>query len=526
MVACRLSIALAALSVATLAAAQRPLPWRGPDMPKMTGLIQNQDCTDFFGQHDVAGGDGGAMLDAYIDTLAEAGVTVMMVNTNARKTNYKSDVWESFWDGYDPEGADDQPIFASIPADRRDGYRKLIHSMWALDDQGVDYPARAAEHCRARGISPWITLRMNDVHDNDNLAHPFHGELWRDAKYHRGGPPTYESRGLDYAHPEVRETYRTLVSETLSRYDIDGLELDFMREPYLFKPGAEEEGAKILREWLRGVRRLVHDASVRRGHPIYLGVRVPSRIDVAQSWGLDAVGWAKDGLVDLVVPTPRWSTLEYDMPLAEWREALDGTGVTLAGGLEVLHRPLPNGPPVHVSTAQAAGAAASVLAGGADVVYLFNYFARDGSHPAWSREDYIRTLDAMSSLVALNALPRRHAITWRDITGRDEAYAPPFPAEGETLEFALPTSPPPPEGASASVEITLAQPPSAEAPAELSVNDQPCEFDGQTAKGDAETVLRYTVSVSALGADPHDRITIRATGGSIRVVGVEIAITP
>ena len=36
----------------------------------------------------------------------------------------------------------------------------------------------------------------------------------------------------------------------------------------------------------------------------------------------------------------------------------------------------------------------------------------------------------------------------------------------------------------------------------------------------------YTVSVSALGADPHDRITIRATGGSIRVVGVEIAITP
>ena len=194
-----------------------------------------------------------------------------------------------------------------------------------------------------------------------------------------------------------------------------------MREPYLFKPGAEKEGAAILHEWLRVIRRLVYDESVRRGHPIYLGVRVPSRVEVAQSWGLEAVRWAHEGLVDLVVATPRWATLEYDMPLDQWKEALAETGVTLAGGLEILHRPLPGGP---------ADAATAVLAAGADVVYLFNYFSPVRFNPTWTPEGYKRIFTAMHSLDAVAALPRRHAITWRDITAVGEQYTAPPCAAG------------------------------------------------------------------------------------------------
>ena len=489
-------------------------------MPRMSGLIQNQDCTDFFyGGRTLDDVDGGALLDAYVDTLSEAGVTVMMVNTNARRTNYRSEVWEAFWDGYDPDGPDDQPFLRSIPAGSRAGYRSLIHNMWALDARGVDYPARAIERCRLRDISPWITLRMNDVHENNDLEHPFHGTLWRDATYHRGGPATYYSRGLDYGHPEVRELYRKLVVETLGRYDIDGLELDFMREPYLFKPGAEEGGGAILREWLRGIRRLTHDAGVRRGHPVRLAVRVPSRIEVAQSWGLDAVGWAKDGLVDLVIATPRWSTLEFDMPMGEWREALADTGASLAGGLEVLYRPLPNGPPTHVTHEQAAGAAASVLAGGADVVYLFNYFAGEHSHPSWTREDYRRTLSAMSSLEALNGLPRRHSVTWRDIIGRDEAYTPPLPAEGTEFAFRLQTGPRPPEGASAWLEVGLARD---QAPRGFTatVNGTRC-----TVEGPAGNLQRFSIPLEALPGGQRDDVTVTAEA-PVRVESLEIVVVP
>lgn len=511
-------VALIAPAAAQPATPDHPPAGRDEPMPKLTGLLFNQDCTDFFYCNAIREGvDGGALLDAYIDLLADAGVTVLMCNTNARRTNYRSDVWESFWDGYDPEGPDDQPFLSPMKPERRPAWRRMIHSMWALDRQGVDYPARFIARCRERGISPWISLRMNDVHENDNLEHPFHGALWRQEQYFRGGGGYY-GRGLDYAHPEVRDTYRSLIEETLQRYDLDGLELDFMREPYLFRPGAEQEGAHILREWLRDIRPLVEDAARERGRPIRLGVRVPSRVEVALGWGLDAVGWADESLVDLVVATPRWSTLEYDMPLDEWREALAASGVTLAGGLEILHRPLPGGTAMSVTLEHAAGAATAVLSAGADAVYLFNYFP---SHARWDPDAYRTTLRAMSSLEAVAALPRRHAVTWRDITGPQEAYRAPLPAEGERLSFRLATGPPPAEGALVTLTVQIAAGPATPA---AFVNDIPCEPLART-DGDERTTVQYRVPPEALPGSRRDTIKFSADE-AIRVLEVEVRIAP
>ena len=69
----------------------------------------------------------------------------------------------------------------------------------------------------------------------------------------------YFAACLDYARPEVRDYYMALIQETLDRYDIDGLELDFMREPYVFSADKEREGAPILTGWLREVRQRVGD---------------------------------------------------------------------------------------------------------------------------------------------------------------------------------------------------------------------------------------------------------------------------
>lgn len=268
---------------------------------KLAGLLQNEDCTDFFYYQTFPAGKAGEIVDGYVDVLAGAGVSVLLCNTNARRTNYRSKVWEAFWDGYDPSGPDDQPFLAAIAPAQRKAYRKLIGNMLEVHRQGVDYPARVIQRCRHHGISPWISLRMNDVHENANLEHPFHSALWRKPELFRQGHPGYFARALDYAHPQVRDHYKALITETLDRYDIAGLELDFMREPYLFSKGQEQEGRRILTEWLRGVRKLVNEAARRRGHEVKLGVRVPSSPDTALGLGLDAPAWAKEGLVDLVV---------------------------------------------------------------------------------------------------------------------------------------------------------------------------------------------------------------------------------
>ncbi|NLC55739.1 MAG: hypothetical protein GX774_02750 [Armatimonadetes bacterium] len=512
------------LALAMLAAAGEPGP--PPAEWPVHGLVQNEDCTNFFYFRRIgAGVDGGALVDRYVDTLADAGVKVLMCNTNARRTNYRSRVWEAFWDGLDPEGPDDQPFLKPMAPAEVARYRQMVESMRALHQQGVDYPARVAARCRQRGISPWISLRMNDVHNNDVLDHPFHGRFWvQNPSFFRQGATGYFANALDYAHPEVRDLYRRLIEESLT-YDVDGIELDFMREPHVFSPGQEAAGLPVLTEWLREIRRLVRDTAAKRGRPVRLGVRVPSRPETARAYGLDPVGWAQEGLVDLVVPTPRWATLEFDMPLAQWRRLLQPyRGVMLAGGLEILYQPHPGAPRTTVAPEHAFAAAAAVYAGGADAVYLFNYF-QDSS---WAPETYQKTLRTLGSRQGVAGAPRWHALTYRDITGPDEAYRPPLPATGASLRFDLPVCPPPPPDWQAQLLLEIEaidgaplQPPSAR------VNGQVCAASQTDPESGSPGRVTYPVPVAALAQRERAQILVTARGGRpIRVVRVEVRLQP
>ena len=487
------------------------------------GVVQNEDCTNFFYYHEIAPGiDGGAAVDTYVDRLAEAGVAVVLWNTNARRTNYRSGVWDTFWDGWDPAGGDDQPFLKPFPPGEVVPFRKMIARMRALHDQGVDYPARAAARCRQRGISPWISLRMNDVRYNDVLNHPFHGRFWVEhPEFFRKGASGYFANALDYAHPEVRDLYRRLIEETLARYDVDGLELDFMREPYVFSPGKEAPGAPVLTEWLRAIRKMAREAAARRGHPVRLGVRVPSRPETAKALGLDALQWAKEDLVDLVVPTPRWSTLEFDMPMAEWRRLLRPfPGVMLAGGLEILYRPHAGAAAGALHPEHAFAAAASVLHGGADAVYLFNYF-QDGT---WPRETYRQTLSTMASLERLADAPRWHAVTYRDIIAPGEEYRAPLPAVGAEVRFDLPVCPEPKPGWQAQVVLGIEG--GAGTPPAVRVNGHVCE-QGSVAQEKTGALVTCAVPAAALaGRERAAIVATAAAGQTLRVVRVELRVQP
>ena len=102
----------------------------------------------------------------------------MFINVNAQRTNYRSEVWESSWDGYDPNLGDDQPFFAGIDPKRRfeTGYFKSVLS---LHEQGCDYPKRMIDRTRRNNVKAWISLRMNDGHNGHLPDHPSHSTIWK-----------------------------------------------------------------------------------------------------------------------------------------------------------------------------------------------------------------------------------------------------------------------------------------------------------------------------------------------------------
>lgn len=492
------------------------------------GVIYNQDCTEFF-MANPPEAMSGELVDQFVDSLAAAGVAALFSNPSGQRINYASTVREPYWLGYDPDGPDDQPFFDGYPKERLPTIRKLLDAMVRLDRLGVDFHARSLARCHHRGMEGWISVRMNDVHDVDLPTSPQLDTFWKQNPDFRRVPYRFSrwfDRQLDYARPEVRQHYWVLLEEIVSRYDLDGLELDFMRFPYHFRIGQELAGGERLTAWLHEVRGLADAAAKRLGHAVRLGVRVPAEPETARQMGLDAVRWAREGLLDLVTIAPFWETSDFNMPVRLWRRLLDGTGVSLAGGLEILVRGHPSGTFSYQTPETAAGAAMAVLYGGAEHVNLFNFFYDMPGQPTgmWTRTAAEQVLRAMASVESLDLLPRRHLLTYHDTRAPGEASNEMLPQTGTLATFRLATGPKP-VGRPVSVVLGFALPQDKAAhftPPRVRVNSVFCTAIPQV---HGSSVV-YPVPEEALGDEVHAIEVESANDRPLTVNWVEMSIGP
>ena len=361
------------------------------------GLVLNEDNSRF-----CLNRDGNKMTRAglyeFIDQYAGTQVTHLFLCPNGMRTNYRTKApgWESIWDGNQAEASED----------------RWLHNFWLLDQRGLDPYAVWVARCREKGISPWITMRMNVYSFRSQVDHFSHSSFWKQhPEMWRLRPAKSE---LDYGLPAVRARSLALIGELLERYDLDGLELDWMRWPTHFRPGEEQRGRQALTEFMRHVRKLAEKWSARRSRAIQISVRVPAVPDTAMALGMDAVAWAKAGLVDVVVPAP-FLDADFDIPIELWRERI-GTSrkVALAPCLESDcrgHSAL--GPHatrwVHNRVEMVRGFAAAMLHRGADWVYLFNFL-----EGGWPNEEYRSILNDCGRLDTVIDKPRRHIVTSHD----------------------------------------------------------------------------------------------------------------
>jgi len=242
-------------------------------------LILNEDDSHFFGtrsaeQVNIEG------LRAFVDQYANTAVTHLFLCPNAMKASHRSQARDAIWDFKDGQKPPDNE-FAE----------KWCENARLLDERGLDPYTTWIARCREKKISPWLSMRMNDVHNADDVDNYIHSSFWgKHPEYWRvPGGRGWTDRALDYGVREVREHAMAYVRELLERYDPDGLELDWMRFGYHFRPGKEAEGAALLTQFMRDVRGLTHEWSKRRGHPIKLGARVPTLPHAAR--GLLPLAW-------------------------------------------------------------------------------------------------------------------------------------------------------------------------------------------------------------------------------------------
>ncbi len=183
----------------------------------------------------------------------------------------------------------------------------LYHALEKLGDR--DRMQIVVDQCRRRGIQCIASLRMNDRHRITEYVK----ELYRRHPEWRLESPTgafSERQGaLNFKYRGVREHLLAFTAELLERYDVDGIELDYMRMCHMFEPNEARQHAHLLTEMMRSLREQLSLAARRRKRgSLLLGVRVPSSLAECDILGCDVKAWIRAGLVDFVTPADFWST--------------------------------------------------------------------------------------------------------------------------------------------------------------------------------------------------------------------------
>ncbi len=454
-------------------------------------------------------------LNQYVDSYIGTQVLGLFLNINYQRACFDSQVMESYWELPDPES-------------EITGWPRLH---WAVKKKGVDPFDVCIKRCRRDKIEPWISIRMNDHHYFDIPARI--NSLWLEHPEYRTRPP----HGLfNYAKQEVRDYYKAFIEEVLNKYDVDGIELDWMRTQHLFPDGQQAQGIKRIDQFMREIRDIAEAQSRQRGHPIRIAARVPARPEIGRHFGLDAAGWAQDGTVDMLILTNWFTPTNFDLPIELWkREIGDQSRCIVAAGADatfcVSQSKFVKQMQAEVETMR--GFAVSAYHRGADAIYIFNNFLSpykvkvigpDGSVSYTESEQ--QTLREIGKLSTSLGKPRKHVLTYTEPDIEPVPREPRALPPGVASEFKIPIGPKPAKGRCV-IHIGLdSQPGFDDARLTVKLNGVDCmqtkdlprdpryQYDNtkvwHVVKSVAETgarVMRYEADVEAL-TDGYNRIGI------------------
>jgi hypothetical protein len=244
------------------------------------------------------------------------------------------------------------------------------------------------------GRTFFFSMRMNDAHHEIfNWAHLWddfrrtHRGLWidppTDAEWENkflpwlngtGPKPEFPSRRdlrLDYSKPQVRKHYLETLREACRRYDLDGIELDWLRSPKLFRP--HEVGTAAITDFVTEARAILDASAKISGRPLRLVSRVPDSPEGAIAMGLDVEAWLKKGLLDAVIAGN--GVMFSGLDLEAWVALAHRHHTPVYGSLERMK--LRKSFSRYGTPETLRAAAATLWEKGADGLYFFNFYLRD-----------------------------------------------------------------------------------------------------------------------------------------------------
>jgi hypothetical protein len=388
---------------ATPPAAPAPSP-SGPIAARHRNLFNGDTCVYFYNPERWQPGGGpfsARAIHRYVGELATNGIDTFIINANASKAWYPSKVIPTILDGYrrgDREFFRGHAVCAGVT--KPDEVEKYLDNSVLffnryldLVEAGVDWLAETTKACRQRGVSPWVSVRMNDLHGHRNFAGSFFNlpllknpamRLHHSTYPSMAGDWTYRE-GLNYELREVRDLMFAQIREVVEDYDYEGLELDWWRQPLCCEPHASAATVAMMSDWFRSIRALTQHRAEKTGRPFWFGMRIPGRLEALKTIGIDIAALCREDTLDFIAPSGFWRT-SWEMPHDDLQRAV-GPRTAIYGVIEDGANALPTiGPALNVareirlisaSREMLSANAAGKLVLGAAGIEWFNFYCTD-----------------------------------------------------------------------------------------------------------------------------------------------------
>lgn len=362
-------------------------------------------------------------LYPFVDQYAKTQITDIAFDIFCQISMTPSDAWSDVLDSYHRTEENGVKV----------DYKKILEQYHRLYEvHKLDAHAIWIRRCRDLGITPWLSIRMNDCHCPDEKTVWIRGSEFYEADekgWKIGDVYGYQRHCYDYSVKEFSDRMLGYIEEQVMRYNADGLELDFSREWYCFREPDTPASRQAMVNFVRDVASILHRAEIKWGHPIRLHLRLMRDRKQNHALGFDIDAMVKESLLDSISVAPRWASCDSDMPIENFKSAYPDLPVY--AGITDLTLLTP-------TDAEAAmGYAAAYLARGADKIYLYNFFSNPFS-PSDANNTLYRTCGSLETLIGE---ARRIIVTYQDMTAWGQSPWVPLPAKADGFSLFIPTGP-------------------------------------------------------------------------------------
>ena len=317
-------------------------------------------------------------------------------------------------------------------------------NVFAMIERGEDPQAETITRGHELGKHVYVSVRMNDNHFNgaqpkDLLTMSHHvprnsdhvpgvTQMRRDhPEWLLGDRAASDWFALSWnmAVPEVRKHRLEHVTEVCSRWDWDGVELDWQRHGFHLD---KEMGFRLrytITDLQRSIREMTNRLSEERGKPFYVAARVSGTLEMCKRIGYDIPVWVEEGLVDILIPSASSGT-DPLIDISGFKKLTEGSDVAVYGCIYGSVAGSEDGPEGAKTKRELTirGIASRHWHEGADGIYVFNYPSdgeerRDTTTTMGSPE----TLRNQDKIYAATVRFRRETGQWRGAAINDRIYA-------------------------------------------------------------------------------------------------------